>query len=144
MKTDYTIFYIDDDQEDLEFFTEIVDNIDNSTAVVTLNNGQALLNALNNPPPTPHLIYLDINMPGLNGLELLKIVRESSKYDDLPVIIFSTSSDDVTIQKSRELGATYYLPKIGVFDKLKKSIEHTLKINWENFVPNDNNFVYNY
>lgn len=144
MKEDFTIFYIDDDTDDLDFFKEIVEDIDDKKAVVTLKNGNDLLNALNNPPPTPHLIYLDINMPGLNGLEILKILRESNKFNDLPVIMFSTTYDEATVQKSRELGATFYLPKTGLFDKLKKSIEHTLSINWKSFIPDDHNFLYNH
>lgn len=144
MKTDLTIFYTDDDPEDLDFFKEIVDIIDENVVVVTHNSGQELINALDNPPPTPHLVFLDINMPGLNGLETLKRVKQSGRHNNIPVIIFSTSKDDTDIEKSRELGANFYLPKSGIFDQLKKSIEHALTTNWDNFIPNKNNFVYNY
>lgn len=144
MKTDLTIFYTDDDPEDLDFFKEIVDIIDENVVVVTHNSGQELINALDNPPPTPHLVFLDINMPGLNGLETLKRVKQSERHNNIPVIIFSTSKDDTDIEKSRELGANFYLPKSGIFDQLKKSIEHALTTNWDNFIPNKNNFVYNY
>lgn len=144
MKADLTIFYTDDDPEDLDFFKEIVDIIDENVVVVTHKSGQELINALDNPPPTPHLVFLDINMPGLNGLETLKRVKQSERHNNIPVIIFSTSKDDTDIEKSRELGANFYLPKSGIFDQLKKSIEHTLTTNWDNFIPNKNNFVYNY
>ena len=69
-------------------------------------------------------------------------MRESEKHKDLPVVMFSTSSDDITIQQSKDLGASFYVPKSGAFDKLKKSIEHTLKINWDKFSVEANNFVY--
>lgn len=142
MNNELTVFYTDDDQEDIDFFREIIDIIDSNVKVVTQRNGEELLNALNNPPPTPYLVFLDINMPGMNGLETLKRVRESDEHKNLPVVMFSTSSDDITIQQSKELGATFYVPKSGAFDKLKKSIEHTLKMNWENYNSDSNEFVY--
>ena len=144
MKSDLTIFYTDDDQDDLDFFKEIVSEIDSSYNVITQNNGLELLHALNNPPPTPYLIFLDINMPGINGLDVLKKVRESASHKSLPIVMFSTSNDESIIEKSRKLGATYYMPKSGVFDNLKKSIEHALSINWAGFIPTDKNFLYTY
>lgn len=142
MNSELTIFYTDDDQEDIDFFREIIDIIDTNVKVVTQRNGEELLHALDNPPPTPYLVFLDINMPGMNGLETLRRMRESEKHKDLPVVMFSTSSDDITIQQSKDLGASFYVPKSGAFDKLKKSIEHTLKINWDKFTVETNDFVY--
>lgn len=144
MKRDLTIFYTDDDQEDLEFFREIVDIIDEDVVVHTHNSGPALIDALDNPPPTPHLIFLDINMPGMNGFEILKKVRESESHRELPIIIFSTSGDDFAVEKSRQLGASMYVQKSSVFDHLKKSIEHALAINWNTFIPTDQNFRYQF
>lgn len=144
MRDEVTIFYTDDDQDDLEFFREIVDIIDSKFIVVTQNSATELLHALENPPPTPFIVFLDINMPGINGLEILKKVRDLEKYRELPIVIFSTSNDEMTIEKSRSLGASYYLPKSGVFDKLRKSIQHTLSINWKEFEAANNNFVYTY
>lgn len=144
MKNELTIFYTDDDQDDLDFFKEIVSEINGNYNVITQTNGLELLYALDNPPPTPYLIFLDINMPGINGLDVLKKVRESAQHKLLPVVMFSTSIDESIIEKSRNLGASFYMPKSNVFDQLKKSIEHALSINWTGFKPNDTNFVYTY
>lgn len=144
MKNECTIFYTDDDQDDIEFFMEIIETLDVNVNVVTQSSGNQLLAALENPPPHPTLIFLDINMPGMTGFEALKRVRESEKHNNLPVIMLSTSSDENAIKQSRELGASYYVTKSGVFDQLKKSIEHALKINWGSFIPNEKNFVYTY
>ncbi|MXN92416.1 response regulator [Flavobacterium sp. Sd200] len=144
MKKDLTIFYTDDDHDDLEFFVEIVNEISESYNVITQSNGNELIHALDNPPPTPYVIFLDINMPGINGLEVLQKVRESNSSNVLPIIMFSTSNDEAIIEKSRNLGASYYMPKSGIFDQLKKSIEHALSINWDIFKPTQHNFVYTY
>jgi len=141
MREDLTIFYADDDQDDLEFFAEIVGEI-GSYNIVTQTNGEALLAAINNPPPHPYVVFLDLNMPGITGLEVLRKMRASSQHKELPVVIFSTSNDEETIDISRRLGATFYVPKSGVFNNLKKSLEYALSINWHSFKPGDNNFVY--
>ena len=141
MKEDLTIFYADDDQDDLEFFAEIVNEI-GSYNIVTQTNGQALLDAINNPPPHPYVVFLDINMPGFTGLEVLRKLRASTQHKELPVVMFSTSKDEDIIEISRQLGATFYMPKSSIFDNLKKSLEHALSINWRSFKPSDNNFVY--
>lgn len=142
MKKDLTIFYADDDPDDLEFFKEIVSEIGTHYNVVTQSNGAELLHAIENPPPHPYVVFLDINMPGINGLEVLKKLRSGERHNRLPIVMFSTSNDDEIIERSRELGATYYMPKSSIFDNLKKSIEHALSINWVNFNPNSQNFVY--
>lgn len=142
MNNAITIFYTDDDQEDIDFFREIIDILDCNVRVVTQNTGQELLHALDNPPPTPYIVFLDINMPGMNGFDVLKAVRGSGRYDSLPIVMFSTSDDETIIEKSRQMGANFYVPKSGAFDQLKKSIEHTLKMNWEKFDPSKSGFVY--
>ncbi len=142
MKKELTIFYTDDDQEDIDFFKEIIDIIDCKVKVVTYKNGQELLNALNNSPAIPYIVFLDINMPGMNGLETLKKLRESNSHKNIPVIMFSTSTDKKTIEQSKELGASFYVPKSGAFDTLKKSIEYALKMNWDDHNPVKNEFVY--
>lgn len=137
-----TIFYTDDDPEDLELFKEAAESVHDNLELVTLSNGEKLLEALSNPPPSPHVLFLDINMPGLTGFDILQELRNGEKYSNLPVIIFSTSRDEVTISRSRELGANYFVPKSGHFPSLKKSIEFALTIDWSTFKPTLENFVY--
>lgn len=140
--TDLTIFYADDDLEDLEFFTEVTNAIDRDITVVTLNCGEKLIDALHNPPPSPQIIFLDLNMPGRNGFDVLQELKASDGLKEIPVIVFSTSFDEKSIAKSRELGANYYLPKLGSYESFKKSIEDTLRINWNTFEPTEHNFLY--
>ncbi len=137
-----TVFYTDDDNEDIEFFKEVTSDLPNNPQVVAHTSGTRLLEALHNPPPSPHIIFLDLNMPGINGFEVLERLRASNDFSELPVVIFTTSSDDKAIEKSRELGANYFLPKSSSYPELKKSIEHALNIDWASFNPNREQFVY--
>lgn len=142
MNTEFTIFYTDDDAEDLEFFKEASSELGYKLNVITQNNGKKLLYDLDNPPPNPHVIFLDLNMPGFSGFDVLQEIRNSINYKNFPIIVFSTSSDDQTITKSRELGATYYIPKPTDFDRLKKIIKYVLTVDWNDFITNEQNFVY--
>ena len=144
MKSDsiFTIFYTDDDVEDLEFFREATDSIDQQLELVTLNRGKALLDILDNPPPKPHMVFLDVNMPGLNGFDVLEKVRSEGNFKKLPVIMFTTSNDQVIIDKSFKLGANFFVQKSGNFPNLKKSIEYALKMDWSTFKTTADNFVY--
>lgn len=57
------------------------------------------------------LVISDINMPDINGLELLNFVRTSEKYKDIPVLLISTQSSERDRKRGLALGATAYLPK---------------------------------
>ncbi len=137
-----TVFYTDDDEEDLEFFKDIIKGISDNVKIITHQSGKNLLVALNNPPPDPNMLFLDLNMPGMTGFDVLRQIRENEILKELPIIIFTTSQDDEAIAKSRNLGANYFVTKTGNFNDLKKSIAHALNIDWSNFHPSKDNFVY--
>jgi CheY-like chemotaxis protein len=140
--TKMTIFYTDDDKEDLDFFREATESIDQNIEVVTLGGSSQLLHIIDNPPSHPHILFLDLNMPGLNGFDVLEILRSKDASQYLPIVIFSTSNDEELIRKSRELGANFYVPKSVSFESLRRSIEHAINIDWTNFIPNPQNFLY--
>ena len=57
------------------------------------------------------LIVLDLNLPKIHGMEVLKFLKNNSMYSSIPVIIFSTSSDHKTIEKAYENGVNGYITK---------------------------------
>lgn len=139
--TNLTIFYTDDDEDDLSIFADAVESLPEKIQLNTYNGGDKLLTAIYNPPPTPHVIFLDLNMPGKNGFDVLAELRNSDKKD-IPVIIFSTSNEPGIIEKCRLLGANLFITKPVLMKDIIKSIEHALQINWKEFVPDTKSFVY--
>lgn len=137
-----TVFYTDDDQDDLGYFESVVNALDPSIDVYTHDRGEKLLHALENPPPAPHLLFLDLNMPGVNGFEVLEQLRGSNKHKDLPIVIFSTSTDEDIIERTRIMGASFYLPKQNSYSAFKNSIANILKVDWTQFVATKDNFRY--
>ena len=142
MMNNITIFYADDDSDDLDFFTDVTQSIGENLQLHTFTNGDKLLAAIKDGKEEPNVIFLDLNMPGKSGFDVLKELKGSTAYKNIPVVVFSTSNDQYNIAKSRELGANYFVTKPDSFGKFKKSIEHTLSINWTIFNPNLKEFVY--
>ena len=88
------------------------------------------------------MLFLDLNMPGLTGFDVLTKLRASDSFKKLPIVIFSTSHDEQSIALSKELGASYYVPKSSNFSTLKESIAHAMRIDWKTFNATEENFVY--
>jgi CheY-like chemotaxis protein len=139
---DITIFYTDDDEDDLSIFADAVESLQKKIKLQTYTGGEKLLNAIYNPPPTPHVVFLDLNMPGKNGFDVLAELRNNEEKIDIPVIIFSTSNEPGIIEKCRVLGANLFITKPVLMRDITRSIEHALEIDWKSFVPTANNFVY--
>lgn len=137
-----TIFYTDDDEDDLSIFSDAVKAIQKELRLHTFDQPEKFLQALENPPPTPNLVFLDLNMPGKNGLEVLQEIRNSESHKKTPVVIFTTASDSFTIKKCKAGGANYFITKPLSMKALIASVEHALKIDWEKFVPSLSEFVY--
>lgn len=140
-KEKVNIFYTDDDKDDISIFEDAVAEASRDINLTTNFDGGDLLYLLNNPPPEPAMVFLDWNMPGKNGEEVLTEIRSTPKLADVPVIIFSTSDNVDNIETSRRLGANMYITKPNSFNKIVKAIRHCLSIDWENFSGMEN-FVY--
>ena len=85
-----------------------------------LSAHEALEYLQNQPTNCLVLIIADINMPGMNGLELLKIIKD--KFPNLKVFIITAYDDEQKHQIAREYGADEYLTKPIAFDTLKEKI----------------------
>lgn len=135
------IFYADDDVDDLEFFIDALEEKRDSVFLFEL--GDKMLYALRNPPPSPSIIFLDLNMPVISGFDILREINLSPAFKDTPVLILTTSVNPNDITKARELGARMYIRKPTSLLELRKVINHVLGIDWENFNPSEKEFLYN-
>lgn len=139
MTTDQTkiknILLADDDADDCSFFEEALKEVSSETELTITRDGVELMTLLDETvtePPPPDVIFLDLNMPRKNGFECLKEIRETLKWKNIPVVIFSTSANVDTIERAYSLGANCYIRKPSSHQLLKKAIESVLALDfWE-------------
>lgn len=132
-----TIFYTDDDSDDTMLFKQVLNEINPGHDVVTLEDGEELIDRLNNPPPTPNLIFLDLNMPGKDGRETLKEIKAHENFKKFHIIILSTSSSQEDIDYTYQHGAALFITKPSDYAQLKKVLAMSLNKDWMNFEKAD-------
>lgn len=122
---------------------DAVSELDLEIKVKQAEDGQQLLHSLYQAASEiPELLFLDINMPGKNGLECLKEIRNAGgAFSDLKVIMLSTSSSQYSMDASYELGADFYAVKPGTYKELKMLLEGILNIDWSTFARDKKRFL---
>ncbi len=122
------IYLADDDKEDRMLFKEALDEIDMNISIEDFDNGVTLMdNLLKVDKPLPHVIYLDLNMPLMNGEECLNDIRNEPRFSNIPIIIYSTYADTPISNELQKKGANLYLVKPNSFEKLKYLLTKSLK-----------------
>lgn len=126
------ILLIEDDLADQKLTRMSLQNSKVANVLHTVNSGEEALDFLyrkgpySPETPRPDLILLDLNMPGIGGTEVLKIVKEDVELKTVPIIILTTSDAEEDILRSYELHVNGYVKKpldILGFQKVVQSIE---------------------
>ncbi|MCF2444607.1 response regulator [Dyadobacter sp. CY345] len=118
-----SILMADDDADDRFLVQAAFEDNRLVNTIVFFEDGEQLLEYyITENPNIPHLIFLDLNMPKRDGREVLKVIRKSDKWDNVPIIIFSTSNAPDDILASYQLGANCYLVKPSSYEELKDLI----------------------
>lgn len=124
------IFLADDDHEDVQFFRDAVRDISDTIDITHGNNGRELLNFLESCEPDcdRHVVFLDLNMPKMNGFECLSSIKAHHRLRQLPVVILSTSSDPRNIKLLYDMGAHHYVVKPFSYGELRNVLNKVLSI----------------
>ena len=119
------IVLADDDEDDRFFFKSAVDEMEFNSKLQMFNGGQELMDNLEKDDVMkPHILFLDLNMPGLSGFDCLKLIRSNPKLKDISVAIYSTSNSENDIEETLSGGANIYIHKPNEFERLKQIVHH--------------------
>lgn len=128
------LMLVDDDADDQLIFVEALQSVGMTFKVLSAKDGISALRLVEEPGfEVPDAIFFDLNMPLMNGKELLGAFRAMDKFDPVPIIVFSTSSNPQDIEQCTKLGANAYLTKHGSFDQLSKDLLDVLAEHLDNF-----------
>lgn len=124
------VVVIDDDPNDVEFFMEALSFIYEKKLIKVFNDSEIaskyltdIDKSMDKDEKMPTLVLVDINMPIVNGFEILKKIKSSNKLKLIPVVMFSTTKRKNDIEKCYELGANAYVIKPIQFNELKEAVE---------------------
>lgn len=114
----------DDDADDADLFCEALHRIAAVMKCYKVENGQQVFRFLSEGSTiTPDVIFLDINMPVMDGWECLKKLKDNLNFRSIPTIIYSTSSAKRDIDLAYRLGASLFVTKPEDFNELCKILE---------------------
>jgi CheY-like chemotaxis protein len=132
------IIIIEDDLDDQEILTEIFQELNYNNKIIFYNDGEQALEFLVNTDTEPFIIFSDINMPKLNGVELREKVHnnEDLRLKSIPYLFFTTSAEQKHVVDAYSKSIQGFFVKPHDFEHLKKTIKIIVEYWQECVSPN--------
>ncbi len=127
------ILIADDDPDDRELLSDALFEISNNFQITMVENGKELMVELVGEE-LYDLIFLDLNMPAMNGFECLEKIKADPKRRELPVLIYSTSANPDQIEQTYLQGALFYIQKPSNFYEIRDVMKKLLGFPMEMFL----------
>ena len=122
-----TILLVDDDEDDQLIFKDAIKETSSEIECLTAANGRDAFLQLEKASSTPSLIFLDLNMPVMNGFEFLERLKESDGFKKIPVVIYTTSDSPSDKKNTMNTGAVLFFTKTADFKLLKLKLREILQ-----------------
>ncbi len=123
---DKVLMIVDDDADDRQTFKDAVYEIDRTIICLLVCNGQDALRLLNQAKYLPDYIFLDLNMPRINGHGCITKFKTNSRLQHIPVIVYSSSKNPLDIEEASKAGAVKFITKPPVFVELKEALRKAI------------------
>lgn len=137
MPAKHTIFYAEDDLDDLFIVKQAFQTYDGTIKIIHANNGlEALevLQELRDENTLPCLILLDINMPGMDGRETLIRIKQDERLKRIPVALFTTSSSSLDKEFATKWNAQFFTKPL-VYSEMEKMVDTFIAICEHSIAP---------
>jgi len=126
-----TLMIIDDDEDDLFLFCSAVEEFDQDIHCIRAEAVDNALMILRDEQVKPDFIFLDLNMPRINGKSCLKMLKQSKEYKDIPVVIYTTSKLKEDKAECKRIGAAAFITKPNSQRELNRYLKLVLNHEWE-------------
>jgi CheY-like chemotaxis protein len=121
------IFIVDDSPTDIELTTIALEATGREIVVRFATDGKSALAMLRNGLRVPALILLDLKMPGMDGIEVLREIRADDRLRDLPVVVVTSSALELDRADAFAAGASGYIQKPLALDQFGKDLESVVQ-----------------
>ena len=122
------LLIVDDDIDDRDLFFEAVAEVDPSCRCMSAQNGEEALEILKRDDiPLPAFIFLDLNMPRMNGMQFFTEMRKNKNFHHIQVIVYSTSRRLEDAMEMERLGAIAFITKPKTFSGICEAISSVIK-----------------
>jgi CheY-like chemotaxis protein len=135
------VMLADDDPDNRLLFQIVLRQLYPSMSLIIAGDGAELLDLLERQ--VPDILFLDLNMPCKNGYECLDEIRIRLKLIDLPIVVYSSSTDMPDIKDSYAHKADLYMVKPFNSTHLKNALQSILNMEWRNNYPNQRYYFIN-
>ncbi|TYA78471.1 response regulator [Seonamhaeicola marinus] len=125
------ILLVEDDMIELMKFNRVIDNLELKHNIVEANNGEEALKVLEDKANLPDIILLDLNMPKINGIEFLGILKNDDILKYIPAVVLTTSSNEKDLVECYKIGIAGYVLKPLKYEDYVSKIESLLTY-WSN------------
>jgi CheY-like chemotaxis protein len=127
VKSQMDIIIVDDDEDDKELLADAISELSSNVHIRLAASGKELMKQLGERK-LPDLVFLDLNMPLMNGFECLARIKKEPKYKDLLVLIYSTSANPDQIELTFQEGAYLYIQKPSSIIELKNIVKKVMEL----------------
>ena len=125
------IVLVEDDPDHADLITEVLVEGDTETEIILVQDGMAAVDYFQELGIEWNgridckikLVILDLNLPKVCGMEVLKLLKKNSKYNKIPVVVLSTSSDQRTIDEAYKNGANGYFVKPSSYEEFVEKVK---------------------
>lgn len=131
-----TILYAEDSPHDVEMTLETIAEHQITNEVVVVSDGQEALDYLHgvgrfsgHPPANPLLVLLDLKMPRVDGLGVLRAIKQDERLRHIPVVMLTSSREEADLIRSYELGVNAYIVKPVSVPAFVEAVKH-LSVFW--------------
>jgi CheY-like chemotaxis protein len=133
------ILLVEDNEGDIILTTEAFKDMQLENKISIVRDGEEALQFLRKQDSyadatTPQLILMDINLPGMDGKELLEVIKKDPELKEIPVVMLTSSAADADISECYDKHVNWYITKPIDYDKYTK-VMHEIEAFYVSFVP---------
>jgi CheY-like chemotaxis protein len=122
-----TVLLVDDDDDDQHIFKDAIKEVHSGIVSLIASNGRDAFFQLEKSSRLPSLIFLDLNMPVMNGFEFLERIKKNDSFKSIPIVIYTTSDNPLDKQNTLAAGAVLFFTKTADFKLLKLKLSEILQ-----------------